>query len=89
MHHESPLDQLRHHVTGAIERGEATPILGIDSAPLCDSCNDRHISVTDRENGNAECDLCWADSLSHGHSHGLHVDLVADCPFCVNRKVGG
>lgn len=29
----SPLELLRHHVTGAIERGEATAIVGIPATP--------------------------------------------------------
>ena len=34
----NPKDILRHHVTGAIERGEATPIIGQDNSDR-DTCN--------------------------------------------------
>jgi hypothetical protein len=32
--HMSPQDRLRHHVTGAIERGEAKPIRGIEQSDV-------------------------------------------------------
>jgi hypothetical protein len=45
---KTPLELLRHHVTGAIERGEKTAIVGVESKPIVERlpspvhCGDWH-----------------------------------------------
>jgi hypothetical protein len=51
-------------------------------ATECDNCGETALTVRDRDNGNAECDTCWRDSLAFGHFHGLHEEPVDGCPTC-------
>ncbi len=59
----NPLDVLRYHVTGAIERGESQPIVEQCSMdyPRCEVCGEQDATCQTQEVG--MCDDCFEDAV--------------------------